>query len=251
MASFPEGPGIPESENTLEGLLVDGAISISRAMKQMDVTGQRSVFIVDGERRLLGVATDGDIRRWILSGRALEEPISSVMTTEPIVLLPGQTETEAQQLIVENQIEILPVLDETGRVSSFIRWVDLFDVPPRKHGTISAPVVIMAGGEGTRLAPFTKVLPKPLVPVGDKPIVELIMERFAGFGCTEFHLSVNYKANLIRAYFADIEHGFDLAFVQEDRPLGTAGSLALLRGRLTTSIATTRRAASGSLSWRR
>jgi NDP-sugar pyrophosphorylase family protein len=172
------------------------------------------------------------VRRWILAGCSIEEPVSTVTTTDPLVLRPGESAAQARDVIAENQIDILPVVDETGRVVSVVRWMDFFGVPRRKHGTITAPVVIMAGGVGSRLAPFTDVLPKPLVPVGGKPIVERIMERFADSGCREFYLSVGYKAGLIRAYFADAEHDYDLEFVQEEQALGTAGSLSLLRGRL-------------------
>jgi NDP-sugar pyrophosphorylase family protein len=94
---------------------------------------------------------------------------------------------------------------------------------------IDAPVVIMAGGEGSRLAPYTKVLPKPLLPVGETPMVELVIERFQEYGCTDFILSVNYMADLIKTYFADISRGeYQVRFIEEDVPLGTAGSLRLL-----------------------
>ena len=202
----------------------------------MDETGDRIVIVVNDDRTLSGVATDGDIRRWILSGRSLDGIITEVMNRSPIVLSEGYSDDVARELIARHRIECIPVLDAAGRVVGALRWLDLFETKRRSQGHVELPVVIMAGGEGTRLAPFTKVLPKPLVPVGDKPIIEHIMERFAEIGSTEFHVSVNYKAALIKAYFADIDTPWRISYVEEPEPLGTAGSLALLRGSITSTF---------------
>ena len=112
---------------------------------------------------------------------------------------------------------------------SAVWWVDLFEKGARKTKKLKTPVVIMAGGEGARLAPFTKILPKPLMPIGDKPIVEIIIDRFADCGCNDFYLSVNYKANIIKAYFNDFEHSYKMTYIEEKEPLGTAGSLQFLK----------------------
>jgi dTDP-glucose pyrophosphorylase len=220
------------TEVRLDLLLVAPDLTIGRALKRMDESGDRIVIVVDEIGRLLGVATDGDVRRWILAGKSLDEPISAVANTSPIVLPAGHSSDQARGLILEHRIDCIPVVDSGSRVVGLERWVDLIETKRRKYAPIDLPVVIMAGGEGTRLAPFTKVLPKPLVPVGDKPIVEHIIERFTDAGCSRFYLSVNYKANLIRAYFSDFEHDFELRYLDEEQPLGTAGSLSLLRGKM-------------------
>ena len=119
---------------------------------------------------------------------------------------------------------------------SVVRWLDLFEKNILNDKLSGVPTVIMAGGAGSRLAPVTAFLPKPLMPIGDKPIAELIMERFSGFGCKDFYLSVNFKANLLRTYFNEFRHMYNISYIQEPKPLGTAGSLHLLKGRVKKSF---------------
>jgi dTDP-glucose pyrophosphorylase len=214
----------------IERVLIEPGASIGEALRRMDETGEKVVFLADAEGRLLGLATDGDIRRWILSGKPLDRPVSEAANANPLTLPVEHTAEQARELLVTHRIDSVPVVDDDGKVVSAIWWVDLFEEEKVERAQVDAPVVIMAGGEGTRLAPFTKVLPKPLIPIGETPIIELIIERFVDHGCRRFFVSVNYKANLIRAYFKDIEHEYDIEFLQEDRPLGTAGSLSLLKG---------------------
>ena len=133
----------------------------------------------------------------------------------------------------EGRFECLPVVDRDGRVVDAVWWHDLIEGRPGiRRSALGLPVVIMAGGRGTRLAPYTDVLPKPLVPIGDTPIAQLVMERFAEWGCRDFLLMLNHKANLIRAYFADLEAPYSVDFVVEPEPLGTVGALSLLADRL-------------------
>jgi len=218
-------------EARLQTILVSPATTVTGALARIDESGEGILMVVDAGRRLLGVVTDGDARRWILSGRSLDEPVERVMNMSPIVLEEGADPNAARERMVAHRIGCVPVVSADGVVVSAVWWLDLFEAGPPKH-RIDVPVVIMAGGEGSRLSPFTKVLPKPLVPVGDKPIVEVIMERFADHGADRFFMSVNYKAALIKAYFADVRHSFELGWLEEDRPLGTAGSLHLLEGRV-------------------
>jgi NDP-sugar pyrophosphorylase family protein len=117
-------------------------------------------------------------------------------------------------------------------VSACLWWVDFFEKAQRISKSLKLPVVIMAGGEGVRLAPYTKILPKPLMPIGDTPVVEMIIDRFSRYGCNDFYLSLNYKANLIKAYFSDFEHKYKINYILENKPLGTAGSLHLLKTKI-------------------
>jgi len=134
--------------------------------------------------------------------------------------------------MVKQKLECLPVVDGNKKVISAVWWVDLFDNKSKKLKKLKIPVVIMAGGEGARLAPFTKILPKPLMPIGDKPIIEIIISRFMDYGCSNFYLSLNYKSNIIKAYFNDFEHQYKIVYIEEDSPLGTAGSLHFLKHRI-------------------
>ncbi|MEG0338948.1 MAG: sugar phosphate nucleotidyltransferase, partial [Oscillospiraceae bacterium] len=131
--------------------------------------------------------------------------------------------------LLAHSIEAVPLLDIDGRLQDIIFLGDL-DVDTRKK--VNIPVIITAGGLGTRLYPYTKILPKPLIPVGEMPIVEHIIERFKGFGCKHFDMIVNYKKSMIKSYFSDVEKDYSLEFIDEDTPLGTGGGLSLLKGKL-------------------
>jgi dTDP-glucose pyrophosphorylase len=219
-------------DDRLSGLFVGPEATVREALQRIDASGVRLALVVDEEHRLLGVLSDGDVRRWILAGHGLEEPVTAAMNASPITVGEGVTRAEVEDLMVSRRIDLIPVVDTGGAVARIVRWTDLFEEPEAAREQISMPVVIMAGGKGTRLAPLTSVLPKPLVLVGDRPIVEHIMERFAGFGCCDFLMSVNYKANLIKAYLEDEALPWHLEFVEEPEPLGTGGSLSLMRERL-------------------
>lgn len=206
--------------------------SIKQALRQMDAMGEKTLIVVDEERKILGTITDGDIRRWILKGRGLNENLTKVMNCHPLILKQDFSKDEAKTLMFKYKIECLPIVDDLDRIVDCLWWMDLFEAKARVFKSLKLPVVIMAGGEGVRLHPFTKILPKPLMPIGDKPIIELIIDRFFGYGCTEFYLSLNYKSSIIKAYFSDFEHKYKVNYVLESKPLGTAGSLYFLKNKI-------------------
>lgn len=216
----------------VENIIIRPGKIIKEALKQMDEAAEKILFVADYNNQLLGTVTDGDFRRWILQGKRLNRNITNIMNTNPIILEEGYSIEEAKKLMLANEIECIPILDKRRSIVSALWWLDLFEEKSKKHRKINVPVVIMAGGEGIRLSPFTKILPKPLMPVGDKPIIELIIDRFTEYGCKKFYLSVNYKSNLIKAYFSDLEHSYCIKYIKEKKPLGTAGSLYLLKKRI-------------------
>ena len=214
----------------LKKSIISPDLNIKQALKHMDDAAEKTLFVVDAQNGLLGSVTDGDIRRWILRGESLTESVTLVMNKAPIFLKEGYSKEEAKNIMVSNGIECIPIIDDEKRIISAIWWVDFFDNAFKKYESINIPVVIMAGGEGTRLLPVTNVLPKALFPIGNKPIIELIIERFRSYGCMEFYVSVNYKANILKAYFNDFEHDYTINYLHEEQPLGTIGSLTLLKG---------------------
>lgn len=202
-------------------------------MEQLDTSGLEIVFVVNDDNLLLGVITDGDIRRWILKKGDLNEQASVIMTKTPVVIKKNYTAAEAKELMKKKKRSCVPVVDQDNRLVSALWWVDFFEDKIEKFDKINVPVVIMAGGKGTRLEPFTKVLPKALIPIGDKTILEVIMDKFVQFGCSDFFVSVNYKANVIKAYFSEVVNpNYKINYLDEADYYGTAGSLNMMRNKV-------------------
>ncbi|MGI9862421.1 nucleotidyltransferase family protein [Moorella naiadis] len=204
--------------------------SLKLALPRMDRAGLQVLLVGDAGWHLAGIITDGDIRRALLRGESLDVPVSKVMQPRPRVLPADASLAAARQLMLAHSIRHIPLVDGENRVVDLLLWVDLFD---NKSVERPEPVVIMAGGKGTRLDPFTKILPKPMIPLGDKPIVEVLMDRFYDQGFKRFFLSLGYKAEVVKLYFNDSNgRPYKVNFVQEEEPLGTAGALRLLRQQL-------------------
>jgi Nucleoside-diphosphate-sugar pyrophosphorylase involved in lipopolysaccharide biosynthesis/translation initiation factor 2B, gamma/epsilon subunits (eIF-2Bgamma/eIF-2Bepsilon) len=216
----------------LKKILIKPNHSIKQALRQMDAMGEKTLLVIDDHEKLLGTVTDGDVRRWILKGKGLTESVFRVMNSSPFCLGQDFDRKIAKQIMIKQKLECLPVVDGNKKVISAVWWVDLFEKESKKLKKLKIPVVIMAGGEGARLAPFTKILPKPLMPIGDKPIIEIIIGRFMDYGCDDFYLSLNYKSNIIKAYFNDFEHQYKISYILENKPLGTAGGLHFLKNRI-------------------
>ena len=200
--------------------------TIRVALERLNRTAQKILFIVDAGGRLLAALTDGDVRRHLLAGGTLEDAVSAPGNHHPII---AHGREEALRLLTQRSCIAVPVVDEDGCVTDIVLEEDERTEP---CAALGIPVVIMAGGKGTRLEPYTKILPKPLIPIGDLPIMEHIMRQFRQYGCTEFHGIVNYKKQLIKAYFSENEEHFNTFWYDEDKPLGTGGGLSLLRGKL-------------------
>lgn len=202
--------------------------SVVEAMQKIDANCRGILFIVDEGQRLTGVVTDGDIRRWLIQTGSLQDPVSRFMNKAPKFLYQKQLHL-AQELMARYTITALPVLGAGGDVIDIVFRADAMKaVNERRDGLAGVSVVVMAGGKGTRLYPYTKILPKPLIPIGDIPIMERIINRFCEYGVREFWATVNYRKSMIKSYFAESDHNYRISYVEEDKPLGTAGSLRLI-----------------------
>lgn len=209
-------------------LLINEDDTVLYAMERLDKIAKKVLFLQENGK-LLGAVTDGDIRRWILKSGSLEAKVKEVANYNPKFIVAG-TRREALQYMKSSKVEALPVLDENHKIVNVIMWDDT-EVAPMKE-QIELPVVMMAGGLGKRLYPYTNILPKPLIPVGEVPIAEHIINQFHEYGCRQFHLVVNHKKNMIKAYFNEIDKDYEVFYADEDTPLGTGGGLSLLKGKI-------------------
>ncbi|MDZ5471966.1 nucleotidyltransferase family protein [Bacillus sp. 31A1R] len=213
----------------LEEILVSADTKIIETMKNIDQTGNQIALVVDNHLRLLGTVTDGDIRRGILNGFDLEEPIINIMNGKPIVIKQGISKQEIRRLFQRKQLRQIPVVDNENRVTDIIFSDALLD-----NSTLDNWVVLMAGGLGTRLRPLTDTIPKPMLAVGTKPIIQTILESFVELGFHQFYFSVNYKKELIKEHFGNgVKWGVSINYIDEVQRLGTAGALSLLRSKPT------------------
>lgn len=214
-------------------LMITKEFTVKEALKKLDETAEKVLMVVDSHSKLIGTITDGDIRRAILSGKNFNDSISGVYNCRPLSISESNFDLDlVKGIFIHRKIELLPIVDTDMKIVDFITWNSAFS-ESRAHifpaEKICEPVVIMAGGKGVRLHPITKVLPKPLIPLGEKTIAELIIERFQNFGVEEFFLTLNYKGEMIKAYFDSMVHGYKLHYVFEADYLGTAGSLKLIQ----------------------
>lgn len=221
-----------------DSILIDQKSTVKDAMRQLDKTAEKILFVVDEKIRLIGSLTDGDIRRWILKDGSLSSAVFDVCFKGTYFVESGFDLDAVKEEIRKRKIVYVPVVDSDKRIVEFLVWNELFgDINVRKQfKTLTNPVVIMAGGKGTRLDPFTKILPKPLIPIGDKTILELIIEKFTLHEINEFHISVNHKAKIIKSYFEEINPNYKVNYLHEDSPLGTGGALWQLRGAFSEAI---------------
>jgi dTDP-glucose pyrophosphorylase len=211
----------------LEDVLLPPETTIHRALEQLVRNMRQIVLVVDEERRLLGTVTDGDIRRGLLKRIDLDEPISRIMNRAPAKAGPDTNRDTRLRIMEENEYRHLPIVDEDGRVVALEVLSELL-----KQDRLENPVVILAGGKGRRLMPLTQDLPKPMLPVGGRPMLETIIEGFARQRFHRFFLSVNYKSEIIEDHFGDGSSlGVSITYLREDQPLGTAGPLSALPDR--------------------
>lgn len=211
---------------------IDIQANLLAALKQMDAQHVKMLFVFDKEH-FVSILTIGDIQRAIVKNIALESPISNIVERNKKFAHLGEPMEAIKEKMLRLRAECMPVLDENGELADVVYWKDLFEKDEsQSREKIDLPVVIMAGGKGTRLKPITNVIPKPLIPIGEKTILEEIMDQFEGIGCQKFYMSVNYKSDMMRLYLDQLEHNYDIEFFVETKPLGTIGSVALLKGKI-------------------
>lgn len=218
----------------ISNLIIAPSISLIEALKKMDCEHTKMLFIFDKEH-FVSILTIGDIQRSIIKNVQLSDKIESIIEDGKIYIHKDTPVDEIKRIMVRERCQYMPIVDDAGEIMDVILWDEMFNVPQEvEREKVDLPVVIMAGGKGTRLKPITNVIPKPLVPVGEKTILEVIMDQFEGIGCHKFYMSVNYKADMMKYYLDQLPHKYDIEFFEEDKPLGTIGSVSLLKGKINT-----------------
>lgn len=211
---------------TWKDILIRPDTTVLDAMKVIEKESLQIALVADGEGRLLGTVTDGDVRRGILKGIALSDAVQVLMNPYPTSVGLDVSPPEVLKIMQSKNINRIPVLNQQGQVVGLRRMDELIQVPMAKENA----VVIMAGGLGTRLGSLTENCPKPMLKVGNKPILEIILDNFIEHGFQRFYISVNYMAEMIEQYFGNgSKWGVDIIYIKENERRGTAGSLALLQ----------------------
>ena len=210
-----------------QNLCVAPGTTIRATLEAMTKNCRQVALVTDADDRLLGIVTDGDVRKALLRGASLEAPIGEHMNAAPIRGRAGLGRTEAAELMRSRAIRHLPLVDRAGRLEDVVFLDDLLARAP-----LPVSAVIMAGGMGTRLRPLTEETPKPLLRVGGRPLVEILIERLERCGVGDVRLAVHHKSDMIRAQLGDgSRFGVRLTYVDEPERLGTIGALTLLRPR--------------------
>ena len=224
-------------EKLIGSLSINSDASIKEAMQQLDFTAEKILFVIDNNR-LLGTLTDGDIRRWILNGGALNETAVKICNKNPLYFFEDFSVNEVKEKMILKKITCVPIINSDYKIIKLIFWNEVFGESFHKFTNfrLDVPVVIMAGGKGTRLDPLTRILPKPLIPIGDKTIIEIIINNFLNYQIQNFYLTINHKAKIIKSYFEELNPPYNISYIQEEKPLGTAGSLKYLEGEIDGNI---------------
>ncbi len=216
----------------MDEMYIEENKTILEAMQQLDKNSKKILFVHENGI-LRASVTDGDIRRWILKKGDLQATVKCVANYHPQYLYEDQSML-AMHIMRKNRISAIPIIDK----QHIIKDVIFLNKPGQASGYFDRQiaVVIMAGGLGTRLSPYTNILPKPLIPVGEYPISEHVINNFCKYGCKEFYMIVNYKRNMIKAYFDELEKDYSLNFIAEKKTLGTGGGISLLKGKINSTF---------------
>ena len=221
-----------EFKDKIANRIIDIHTSILQCLKKMDSEKVKLLFVFDDEQ-FIGIITIGDIQRAIIKNANLNEKVSTILDKNKIYAIKDEALESIKNKMFSLRAELMPIVDEQNNLVNVYFWEDLFGETKKEPlFRFNLPVVIMAGGFGTRLKPLTNVLPKPLIPINDKTFIEEIFEQFSNHGCDAFFVSVNYKAELIEYYLSKQNLPYNIQYFKEDKPMGTAGSLSLLKGQI-------------------
>jgi dTDP-glucose pyrophosphorylase/CBS domain-containing protein len=212
--------------------------TIQEAIKKLDSHKDKLNLLVvhNYKKKVTGIFTMGDFRRAVFKGLDINSKISTLVNTNFMYLIKNFSKDKAKEIFNTNSLILnIPILNKKFELVKIITRKDVFSSSELKRKNIDLknfPVVIMAGGKGTRLDPFTRVLPKSLIPIGNEPILKIIIDNFVEFSLNNFYISINEKRSMIKAYLNDFKSSYKIQYIEEKKPMGTAGSLRLLKHKL-------------------
>lgn len=222
----------------MKNIKINKNTSILYALKKMNTAGTKCLVVVDTNNIFLGTLTDGDLRRLILRSKNLNLKINKSYNEKSIFYFEKSMNLKKiKNKMLQKKIDLVPILDQDRRLKSYVTLDTDITYPYKiSNKNIKNPVIIMAGGKGTRLDPFTRVLPKPLIPIGDQTMIEKIINGFYRQGFKKFFLTLNYKSKIIENYLDDVIKKLKINYVKEKKFLGTAGSLSLFKSKFKEDI---------------
>ncbi len=216
----------------MKQLFINKKATIKDALLKISKSGHRCLLVTDNLEKMLGTISDGDLRRAILKNQNLGQKIDKIYKKNPrFFYSKNYNLKKVKELFIKHKLDLIPVLDKTKKVEKIIFWNDIFK-KKKSENEKKTNIVIMSGGEGKRLLPFTKVLPKPLIPLNDKPIISHIIDSFENQGFKNINVIVNYKADLLNTYMSNYQKKSKIKIFKEKNPLGTVGGLYLLKNKV-------------------
>ena len=219
----------------LKDIIVSSNTPLKDSLNVLNDGGIQALIVIGNNAEFKGIVTDGDIRRHLLKDGDLDTLISSVIKKESTVSL-TEDENELKGIFKRKKINHIPILNKKNQIVALAMRTDFNN---KNYENINSSIVIMAGGKGSRLAPLTNIIPKPLIPIGYSTIVEKIFDSFVNQGFNNFKLIINYKKELIRSYFNELEHSYNLEFLEESKYLGTIGGIKEFANKLTDNFVVT------------
>jgi dTDP-glucose pyrophosphorylase len=221
----------------MKELFIKPDSTLLKTLKVMDEAKKKLLIVVGDGDKFVNLISIGDIQRSIIKGHALSDKLSNIVIDKKVVATTDDTLDNIQSLMASIRAEFMPVINDKGLLQDVVFWDSIAETSEHFPEIINnIPVVVMAGGKGTRLKPISNIIPKPLIPIGEKSIIEEIMHRFETAGSQKFYLSVNYKKEMIKYYLDSVGKSGSIEYFSETEPLGTAGSLSLLKGKLNSTF---------------
>lgn len=216
----------------MNNLLIKKSLSLSSSIKKMLKSAEKTLLIVSDSKKLLGILSDGDIRRAIISGKKLSDSIEQIYNRNPYYVINGKFNKEnIKKIFLKKKYSLIPIVNHNLVIKKVIYWNEVFNdkLNIQKKQIKNVPLIIMAGGEGKRMKPFTNILPKPLLPINSQPIIDIIMNSHSLYGVKDFYISVNFMKDIIRSYLNLYQKDKKISYIEENTPRGTVGSLSFLK----------------------